>query len=248
MYLTKFPLNMTRRETRHMLASPYRLHAALAGCFPPSWHSGEVGRILWRVDYSSDGSADLYIVSPRRPSLVGLDEQVGWPDLDPQWMTRDYEPLLERIDLGQVFAFRLVANPVVSRSAMRNEKGSSKRISHLTVLQQSAWLVGSEAYDDYGIEPPELFSRDSASRAERNGFAVVRGGESKRLQLQVSDSRKYEFWQGEKRHRITLATARFDGILEVTDPDLIRHALTCGIGHGKGFGCGLLTLARPGVS
>ena len=25
--------------------------------------------------------------------------------------------------------------------------------------------------------------------------------------------------------------------------DLLRHALTSGIGHGKGFGCGLLTLA-----
>lgn len=34
MFFTQFPINMTRRESRAMLASPYRMHAAIAGSFP----------------------------------------------------------------------------------------------------------------------------------------------------------------------------------------------------------------------
>jgi CRISPR system Cascade subunit CasE len=36
---------------------------------------------------------------------------------------------------------------------------------------------------------------------------------------------------------------RFDGIATITDPDSLIHALTTGIGRGKPYGAGLLTLA-----
>ncbi len=38
--------------------------------------------------------------------------------------------------------------------------------------------------------------------------------------------------------------AAVDGLLDVTDPDVLRQALIEGLGHGKAYGCGLLTLAR----
>ena len=52
-----------------------------------------------------------------------------------------------------------------------------------------------------------------------------------------------EFKRGERR--VTLGVATFEGVLEVTDPDALRRALTHGIGRGKAYGCGLMTLARP---
>ena len=39
---------------------------------------------------------------------------------------------------------------------------------------------------------------------------------------------------------------RFDGTLHVHDPDAFRAALASGIGPGKGFGFGLLSIARGG--
>ena len=36
---------------------------------------------------------------------------------------------------------------------------------------------------------------------------------------------------------------RFDGIAIVTDPELLRAAVLAGIGRGKAYGCGLLSLA-----
>ncbi|MFK4705598.1 CRISPR system Cascade subunit CasE [Roseateles asaccharophilus] len=38
----------------------------------------------------------------------------------------------------------------------------------------------------------------------------------------------------------------FEGVLEVGDADLLAGAVVNGIGHGKAFGCGLLSLARAG--
>ena len=40
-----------------------------------------------------------------------------------------------------------------------------------------------------------------------------------------------------------MSTVLFDGLLEVTDPGLFRQAIAVGIGPGKAFGCGLMSIA-----
>lgn len=243
MFLTQFPINVTRRETRYMLSSPYRLHAAIEGSFPAARPVNGNGRVLWRVDRSADGSASLFIVSPTKPSLVGLDEQIGWPDIEPQWQTRDYTKVLNRIAAGQIYRFRLVANPVVSRKRIPDEQGRSKRLPHVTALQQASWLVGAKAYDEVGAEPPEHLAVPRESRAEQNGFSIVRDEVSGMGRMVVSDLHQWSFKQGSSGNNVRLTTVRYDGVLEVRDAERLRHALICGIGRAKGFGCGLLTLA-----
>ncbi|WP_282710291.1 type I-E CRISPR-associated protein Cas6/Cse3/CasE [Lancefieldella sp. Marseille-Q7238] len=253
MYFTRFPINLTRRETRHMLASPYRMHAAIAGSFPPDVPMEEEGRVLWRVDWQKNGGAYLYVVSPTSPSLVGLNEQIGFPDLSPSWQTRDYNPFLDHLAVGQRYAFRLVANPVVNRSSRGgkqdaiNKQGSQMRLPHLTILQQEAWLVGKAAYNGTNIEVPELFLQQDSTRASRNGFEVLQDARGI-SRLIVSNTRELSFHKESQKQPITLAIAQYDGLLRVTDITALRHALINGIGHGKGFGCGLLTLAAEGGS
>lgn len=243
MFLTKFPVNMTRRETRALLASPYRMHAAIAGSFSPSGEDENEGRVLWRVDHMGNGGANLYIVSPKEPSLVGLDEQIGWPDLEHQWQTRDYDVVLNKIANGQRYRFRLVANPVVSRRNVTDQHDRSKRMAHVTALQQESWLIGAAAYEALGVKPPQYLLAEEQSRAERNGFMVERGEADGQARLVASDSRQWRFRQGKNGNWIRLVTVRYDGVLRVVDEERLRHALTFGIGRGKGFGCGLLTLA-----
>lgn len=244
MFFTRFPVNKTRRDASRLLGNPYALHAAIAGSFPVAQGSSDAGegRVLWRLDDQQDGSLLLYIVSPTPPSLVGLDEQIGWPDLAPQWATRPYDEFLSHIRGGRRYGFRLVANPVVNRSRIKDDAGRSKRIPHLTALQKAAWLIGEEAYRGSGAEAPELFRVQGSSRAERNGFRVVPDERTGEPLMRVSDTRSLSFSRGAGGGHVTLATARYDGLLEVTDADALRHALVSGIGHAKGFGCGLLTL------
>ena len=47
-------------------------------------------------------------------------------------------------------------------------------------------------------------------------------------------------------HRLKLWCIQFDGLLKVDDPVLLAKAVQSGIGSGKGFGFGLLSLARAG--
>lgn len=246
MFLTRFPINRTRRATSRLLGSPYQMHAAIAGSFVPTEGTDSSSRILWRVDDDSDGTLFLYIVSELGPSLVGLDEQIGFPDLTPAWKTRDYGPFLQRLAEGQIWSFRLTANPVrdVARNrSSKNEDAVGKRTGHVTVRQQSSWLIGRAAYAN--CPPPEIpegLPSAQDSRSARNGFEVVTD-ESGGLQLSVSERRVHHMKKRDQPKPITVSTARFDGVLRVTDADKLRHALTHGIGHARAFGCGLLTLA-----
>src|SRR5262249_34858221 len=47
-------------------------------------------------------------------------------------------------------------------------------------------------------------------------------------------------------HHLTHLAVRFDGVLEVTEPDRLVGTLRAGVGSGKGFGFGLLSVAARG--
>ena len=219
MFLTRFEINPARRATRALLASPQRVHAAVLAAFPPG-HADPTpeGRVLWRVDQHQHEIA-LYLLSPQEPDLTHLVEQVGWPTTH-TWQTRPYGPLLQRLASGQRWAFRLTANP--TRSSRKNSEATrSQRFGHVTVAQQTQWLLDRAGRNGFAIPDTQHKEPDVAVHA-RDHRAFPRDGAT-----------------------VTLRTARFEGILEVTDPDLLRHALVHGIGPAKGYGCGLLTLAPP---
>jgi len=45
-------------------------------------------------------------------------------------------------------------------------------------------------------------------------------------------------------NNVRMRAITFDGLLSITDVEAFRAALTHGIGRGKAYGCGLLTIAR----
>jgi CRISPR system Cascade subunit CasE len=178
--------------------------------------SRDEGRVLWRLD---DGRHDvvLYVVSPDKPDLSHLVETVGRPTYG--WQTRDYGPFLDGLAAGERWAFRLLANPV--HNARPAEGGRGKRVGHVTVAQQTDWFL---------------------RQAARHGFAVP-GGALGEPDVAVRARRILRFARGSRS--VTLSTALYEGVLRVEDPAALRAALVVGIGPGKGYGCGLLTLAAP---
>ena len=48
-----------------------------------------------------------------------------------------------------------------------------------------------------------------------------------------------------RKDNLRLLSVQFDGLLQVQEPELLRLAARDGIGSGKGFGFGLLSLAKP---
>ena len=217
MYLTQMPLNPERRSTRDMLSSPQKIHAAVLSAFVPG--TAASGRILWRIDRPERHRLELYVVSPTQPSLEAMADQAGWPN-QPLWRTADYTPFLKRLGDGQRWVFRLRANPIKSIRASAGERG--RRVPLVRTDDQVRWLV---------------------ERGERLGFGLVDGehGPNIRVLDQVRD-RFARRSDGESR-TVTLATVTFEGVLEVRDAAQLREALVTGFGAGKGYGCGLMTLA-----
>lgn len=223
MYLSRFQINTVRRGARKLLASPQALHAAVLAGFPrPEDHTRDGARTLWRLDSNPHNQMVLYILSPGQPDLTHLVEQAGWPTTE-TWQTRPYATVLDNLDKGQRWAFRLAANPTRNGRAPRGS-ADTQRFGAVTVEHQTRWLT---------------------DRAERNGFVVDRQGDGE-LNLVVHQRRTVTFRRNHGERPVTLVTATYDGVLVVQDPALFRRTLVCGIGHARAYGCGLLTLAPIG--
>lgn len=248
MYLTRFRINTARAGARYLLSSPQRLHAALLAGFPgmPTDPTARP-RILWRMDHAARIDVQLYLVSPDRPDLTHLVEQAGWPALAtpdaPGWETRHYQPFLRRLAKGDRWAFRLTANPV--HTIRRKDGEPTKRTAHVSPRHQLGWLLKQQSRNGFellpGVQP------DAEDQLHRHAV-VVHGRRDLSFRKRPDDSAPPTSPKDKGRGNgpVTLVTAVFSGGLEVTDPDALRNALTQGIGRGKAYGCGLLTLAPEG--
>ena len=212
MYLSRIKINLARRGARKLLGSSQVMHATVLASFPQP--AGDVGRVLWRIDKDTgEGFMWLYVLSRPAPDFAHIVEQAGWPTTTEGWVTRPYEPLLERLAVGQRWGFRLTANPVKADAT----KGKG-RFGHVTVRQQEQWLM---------------------DRATGWGFAVPERDGAR--DLVVHDRTVDQFRHG--KSLVTLAKATYDGTLTIVDAEALRRVMINGAGHGKAYGCGLLTLA-----
>lgn len=219
-FISHIDLNPRRRDARKLLGSPNAMHAAVEASFPPI--ADATGRVLWRLD-RSEVRSQLYVVSPRKPDFTHIIEQAGWPSSEQNWLTKDYLPLLNSLSEGQVWEYRLTANPV---HQSRKEGDGGKRFGHVTVDQQTAWL------------------RD---REKRLGFRMLRDREEQLLSAVIRRERS-QFYRRSANgtgSKVTISRVTFQGMLEIIDPDVFRQSMTRGIGHAKAYGCGLITLANP---
>ncbi|WBT08236.1 type I-E CRISPR-associated protein Cas6/Cse3/CasE [Corynebacterium sp. SCR221107] len=136
------------------------------------------------------------------------------------WATRpaeiaNYAPFADALLRGQHWNFELVANPTKSVPVKGGKRG--KVVPLVGDEGQSAWLL---------------------DRAQRHGFVAKECVIVERNHLRFAKSAE------DNRRKVTLGTVRYRGVLEVTSPELLRAALFGGIGRGRAYGCGLLTLAQ----
>lgn len=245
MFLTRIYLNPYRRGARNLMRSRQTMHAAVLNCFPPgSLDDAAAPRVLWRLDRVTTRSGQplqgspayaLFISSPVPPDPSHIVEEAGYKTYGV--VVRELDRFLDRLEAGQRWGFRLCVNPTFREKSQLDRKGRKKVLAHVTQEQQTKWVL---------------------DRAERYGFKILEsadlGGELPVLEdsqgqrvdgknLLINGERSLvEFRRGERR--ITLAVATFEGVLEVSDPQALRYAVVNGIGRGKAYGCGLLTLAR----
>lgn len=225
-YLSRVRLNPTRRGAQKLLTSPQAMHAAVMGSHPRLLDERVSGRVLWRIDQPAKHDIQVYVVSPVAPDFTGLLEQAGWPT-QRDWDSTEYQPFLDKLNKGQLWSFRVTANPVRVLPKKPGDTRRRGRISpHVTADQQRGWLFKNGPTWGFSLPTHDSFG----VQAEVRDRHTVRFG---RVSAEAS------------RSTVSLSRASFTGLLTIEDPDALRSALVEGMGRAKAYGCGLMTLAPP---
>jgi len=199
LHLSKLCLNPKNKRVIKEVANVYQLHKTLLTAFPYADEGGP-GRVLYRVDTNAQtGYPEILVQSTKVPDWVKLN-------VDSNFLISPIESkeFVTSFRNGQIFHYRLLANPTVKRDG--------KRLGLLTDEEQIAWL----------------------NRKGGNGG----------FQVQQVRTVPHGFISGKRPEgKMTFHGVRFEGILQVTDSGQFLKTLENGIGSGKGFGFGLLSLA-----
>lgn len=166
MYLSRVPLDLSKRKTQKALASPNLFHGAVEEAF-----SEKQKRNLWRID-TVQGKTYLLILSNEKPNLAYIVAQFG--NVESLGETKEYDRLLARIEEGSVWRFRLVANPVRSVS---QGAGRGKVTAHTTEKFQLEWLNRKAEKGGFHIVP------DSVCITECGWKIFYKQKEKKRVRL-----------------------------------------------------------------
>jgi CRISPR system Cascade subunit CasE len=194
------------------LAWPQLLHAAVEYSCPGK--SGQ--RKLWRIDWLGE-ACYLLLLSPGRPDFTPIIENFGYAE--GRGESKDYSFLLDRLQRGQVWRFRLRANPVRYSAKDKDEPSDRGKVfAHVTSEQQRQWLL---------------------ERAENSGFLLAADA----FEVVHTEWKSFRKTPASK-HEVKLRVATFEGVLTISDLELFKQALLSGIGRAKAYGCGLLTIAR----
>lgn len=230
-YLSQVALNPQARAMGRALADLYALHqfvySAFAGAEP-----GQAGRVLFRLE-SDTGRANtvphLLVQSEREPDWRLLEGQIGSVRGPKEWVPR--------FEVGQRLRFRLRASPTKRVALPRGHpKAGHQRIGLLTRLEQAQWLARQGERCGFTLcdTPPGWF--DAFDGAEPNDA----------VQITALGHLKGYKPNSDTGHSTTLThlAVDFEGLLQVTDPQALTEIVAAGIGPGKAFGFGLLSLGR----
>ena len=247
MYLSRIELDIRRRETLSALAYPVVMHGAIEDSF----HDRDE-RKLWRIDTLGEKTYLLLLSqSELNPDLL-LRQFAPLQSSNPRndyYVSKDYDPLLNRIANGQHYRFRLCANPVYCTKRgvkgdltpkMKNNKERGNIKAHVTQDQQCLWLINKAEQCGFEVDKGESFVHTDSTGKEtiywtHPGFEIVHTI-WKQFNKNTSDR------STEKQVKVRMAT--FEGVLTVTNAEVFREKLIHGIGHAKAYGCGLMTVIR----
>lgn len=211
--------------------------------------AGELHRLV--IKLASHSLSEERAKSPRQRAglLFRLEEIQGAPLLLVQsanalnadalgagfgsMVERDLTPFLNGLEKGAEVRYRIAAAP--SKRLGRSENNAGRlgdRAEELGELAQP----GKRTYTRplFGEQAEEWWRQ----RAERHGLdlsEVASTGSGPALDPGRSGKRS-----------VRIHVTRFDGHAVVRDPDALREAVRSGIGRGKSFGCGMLSLAPAG--
>ncbi|MER6548633.1 type I-E CRISPR-associated protein Cas6/Cse3/CasE [Streptomyces sp. NPDC001250] len=215
-WLTRIIPNPRSPEARRDLTGHHtamNLHRRLMSLYPTE--AGPDPRARFGVLFRTDDT-------PTGPHI--LLQSTHQPDLTKlpadygTTQSRPLDALLDALKPGLTIRYRCAASPVRKPGATTRALYNLPAVIPLTGAHADEWWT-RQAHTA-GLTPLTLHSHplDTAQATRTPGQTTT-------------------------PQRIRHTRTRFDGTATITDPDLLRQKITEGIGRGKAYGCGLLSIA-----
>jgi len=239
MYLSKLSLDPLRASpaSRKIQRSFYCLHQAVFGAFDPVARS--TGGILFRREPEmQDGKVIVLVQSVLEPNWDRCELS--------QAFTSPVEPQVKEVEYslapGSWLRFRLRANPtrkVKQFDAAGNETRNGKRVS-VVLPGTTHWNRAVQSLEERGIANPG--SRSIKDWLLDEWLYRSLGGGAAALDFQITDEGNLEDYPVGAGGRLFFHSVRYDGLLQVGDPEVLRERVQEGVGTARGFGFGLLSV------
>lgn len=228
MYLSRLILNPRNRGVQRDLSDCHALHRTIMSAFPqapPQTDARASFGVLHRLE-PAEGKVTLLVQSSLAPDwsrlrpgyLMETGEGVENPACKP------LDKFRESLTAGMELRFRLRANPtrkIDTKSGPNGEKNNGQRVPLNGEEAQLGWL---------------------RRKAVDAGFALL-SVQAKPSLADVATMPEAGSTGRRQESAISISSVLFEGKLKVTDIQKFRQALSEGIGPGKAFGCGLLSVA-----
>lgn len=228
MYLSQWRISADSSQILRVMGDCYVLHQKIMEIFPKGLSDRKADlSLLYRVERRAPEEGHIiFIQSKIEPDrdFVSTGSFAKGGEVN-EFQTKKYSTFISSLSTDRLYGFLIHANPCVKKGTstrearLSGEKNNGKRIAIKKYNDLAFWLELKSF--DHGFSLQELSI----------GEKVVKTG--------------YKRKDGEK-HRITCEGCAFSGILQITDKALFLRAVENGIGPGKAFGYGLLSLAPVG--
>ncbi len=225
MFLSQLIIDPRNKFVRRDLGNCYELHRTILSAFPEKDHVEF--KVLFRLEESALNKRTVVLVQsdicPDWKKLPGgyLIEQTLSNDITDSSLIKDLLPLLNFLENGMQARFRLYANPTKKIETSRKgdtKKTNGKRIPLLTDYEQVDWLK---------------------KKGKLHGFELLEISIQTRNLSKLTGTIK----NSAEKNNLTFYGVHFEGKLRITDLENFKDAIKNGIGSGKAFGYGLLSIS-----
>ena len=244
-YLTRIVLNPQSLRVWDDLGNLQNMHRTVSKAFPAIEADAAAPRhecktprseynLLHRLDFDArSGKAVLLVQSNVAPDWSFLNE-----DYAVRVECKTVHEQYSNVANGMRLLFRLRANP--TKRVGKSDTAADERF-HESKIRRRVELIGDERET---VEEKQI--KWLARKGENAGFRLTNVRIKDNVENAVAAAQgkiNFKKNRGDAR-KITFGSVVFEGVLEVTDVEKFRAALQTGIGTGKAYGFGLLSIAK----
>lgn len=244
-YLTKMILNPKCPQVRRDLGNPQELHRTVSKGFPESENQEHLPKHLRETPRNKFNILHRLEVDKHRGKAVLLVQST----INPDWsfLPRDYADEIKQrsvheqygsIENGMTLMFRLQANPTkrIGKNYQHPDEKKREEFTRKFRDDKNRRRISMNTDEDR----IEWLKR----KGEEVGFQLANVKVAPIPNVASVEEGKLNFRKERNLPNITFGSVVFEGVLQVTDSDNFRKALEKGIGTGKAYGFGLLSIAK----